>query len=94
MFFLNSKGRGDSPVPVRRSHAPSQAERPALHARRRATRPLGRPRRRRAWSACRRTTRGLKTVYNDRVVPLQQLKTISDDYAVFIIDAVNKSNAG
>ncbi len=41
-----------------------------------------------------KTTRGLETVYNDRVVPLQQLKTISDDYAVFIIDAVNKANAG
>lgn len=41
-----------------------------------------------------RTTAGLETVYNDRVVPLQQLKSISDDYAVFIIDAANKANAG
>jgi methyl-accepting chemotaxis protein len=37
---------------------------------------------------------GLLTVYNDRVVPLQQLKIIADDYAVAVIDAVNKSNAG
>ncbi len=42
----------------------------------------------------RKTSQGLETVYNDRVVPLKQLKTISDDYAVFIIDAVNKANAG
>jgi methyl-accepting chemotaxis protein len=40
------------------------------------------------------TQQGLETVYKDRVVPLEQLKTISDDYAVFIIDAVNKANAG
>jgi len=40
------------------------------------------------------TSRGLETVYNDRVVPLQQLKSIADDYAVAIIDAVNKANAG
>jgi methyl-accepting chemotaxis protein len=42
----------------------------------------------------RRTTGGLETVYSDRVVPLQQLKTISDDYAIFIIDAANKAHAG
>lgn len=36
----------------------------------------------------------LKTVYEDRVVPLQQLKLIADDYAVSVIDAVNKANAG
>jgi metallo-beta-lactamase family protein len=36
----------------------------------------------------------LKTVYEDRVVPLQQLKVISDHYAVSVIDAVNKANAG
>ncbi len=42
----------------------------------------------------RQTTRGLETVYRDRVIPLQQLKMISDDYAVFIIDAANKANAG
>ncbi len=42
----------------------------------------------------RRTNGGLETVYNDRVVPLKQLKAIADDYAVAIIDAANKANAG
>lgn len=42
----------------------------------------------------RQTNAGLETVYNDRVVPLKQLKAIADDYAVAIIDAVNKANAG
>ncbi len=42
----------------------------------------------------RETNLGLETVYNARVVPLQQLKAIADDYAVFIIDAANKANAG
>jgi len=32
----------------------------------------------------------LETVYNDRVVPLAQLKTISDMYAVNIVDATHK----
>lgn len=36
----------------------------------------------------------LKTVYEDRVVPLQQLKVIADHYAVSVIDAVNKANNG
>lgn len=40
------------------------------------------------------TKQGLETVYRDRVVPLQQLKTIADDYAVLIIDAANKSHLG
>lgn len=34
------------------------------------------------------------TIYDDRVIPLKQLKAISDDYAVLIIDAVNKANEG
>lgn len=34
------------------------------------------------------------SLYLDRVKPLGQLKEISDDYAVLIIDAVNKANAG
>ena len=42
----------------------------------------------------RKTNAGLETVYNDRVVPLKQLKAIADDYAVAIVDAVNKANAG
>lgn len=36
----------------------------------------------------------LKSVYEDRVVPLQQLKIIADRYAVNVIDVVNKANAG
>lgn len=34
------------------------------------------------------------SLYNDRVVPLKDLKVISDAYAVDVIDAVNKANAG
>ena len=45
-------------------------------------------------SALNSTNAGLETVYNDRVVPLKGLKSIADDYAVFVIDAVNKANAG
>jgi len=37
---------------------------------------------------------GLTTVYNDRVVPLKQLKVIADAYAVNVIDAVNKAHTG
>jgi methyl-accepting chemotaxis protein len=36
----------------------------------------------------------LRTVYEDRVVPLKILKQVADAYAVNIIDAVNKANAG
>jgi len=36
----------------------------------------------------------LRSVYVDRVVPLEQLKIIADDYAVLIIDTVNKAQAG
>ncbi len=42
----------------------------------------------------RKAERGLQSVYQDRVVPLKKLKSIADDYAVFIIDAVNKGDAG
>ncbi len=34
------------------------------------------------------------TIYNDRVVPLMQLKSISDAYAVSIVDVAHKSRAG
>ncbi len=37
---------------------------------------------------------GAESLYQDRVRPLQQLKTISDLYAVQVIDAVNKAHAG
>ncbi|WP_447927216.1 methyl-accepting chemotaxis protein [Vreelandella sp. EE27] len=36
----------------------------------------------------------MSSLYYDRVVPLQDLKVISDSYAVDVIDAVNKANAG
>jgi methyl-accepting chemotaxis protein len=38
--------------------------------------------------------RGVTSIYNDRVVPLKDLKVISDDYAVLVIDVINKANAG
>lgn len=37
---------------------------------------------------------GVGSLYNDRVVPLQQLKVISDEYAINVIDTVNKANNG
>jgi methyl-accepting chemotaxis protein len=36
----------------------------------------------------------IETIYDDRVVPLRDLKAVSDEYAVSIIDAVNKTNEG
>jgi PAS domain S-box-containing protein len=39
-------------------------------------------------------TETLRTVYEDRVVPLQQLKNVSDDYAVYIVDASHKTRNG
>lgn len=36
----------------------------------------------------------LRTVYEARVVPLRDLKTISDDYAVFVVDATHKVRNG
>ncbi len=38
--------------------------------------------------------RQVETIYDDRVVPLQQLKVISDDYGISVIDAVNKADTG
>ncbi|NEO26828.1 MAG: methyl-accepting chemotaxis protein, partial [Kamptonema sp. SIO4C4] len=34
-----------------------------------------------------------KTIYDDRVVPLRQLKIVSDAYAVSIVDATHKAEA-
>ena len=42
----------------------------------------------------REVNQGVDRIYLDRVVPLQDLKVIADDYAVLVIDAVNKANAG
>ena len=36
----------------------------------------------------------IKTIYEDRVVPLKDLKIIADAYAVSVIDTANKANAG
>ena len=38
--------------------------------------------------------RGVSSIYNDRVVPLKDLKIMSDEYAVNVVDAINKANAG
>lgn len=40
------------------------------------------------------TQQCVESIYKDRVIPLEQLKVISDNYAVRIVDAVNKANAG
>ncbi|WP_189473055.1 Tar ligand binding domain-containing protein, partial [Litchfieldella qijiaojingensis] len=40
------------------------------------------------------TLQSLKTVYEDRVVPLRQLSTIADAYAVNIVDTSHKVNNG
>ncbi len=37
---------------------------------------------------------GVERIYKGRVVPLKELKMIADEYAVQVIDAVNKANAG
>jgi len=42
----------------------------------------------------RRASVTLGELYNDRVVPLQQLKTVSDGYAVGIVDAAHKLRDG
>ena len=44
--------------------------------------------------ALKTTIKGVETIYEDRVVPLKQLKLVADGYAVNVIDAVNKTHAG
>ena len=39
-------------------------------------------------------TESMKSIYDDRVVPLQQLKLVSDAYAVNIVDTTHKLHAG
>lgn len=46
------------------------------------------------WYASDVANRGLQTVYNDRVVPLRDLKTISDLYAVNVVDTAHKVRNG
>lgn len=45
-------------------------------------------------SGIKATEEGLQTVYNDRVIPLEQLKQVSDLYAVNIVDTSHKVRAG
>ena len=40
------------------------------------------------------TNQSITTIYDDRVVPLKQLKSVADSYAVGVIDATNKVSAG
>ena len=42
----------------------------------------------------REKVRGLETVYLDRVVPLRDLKTIADQYAVDVVNATRKARNG
>ncbi len=41
-----------------------------------------------------KTLQGLDSVYQDRVVPLRDLKVISDEYAVAVVDAAHKARDG
>ncbi|QDL53509.1 methyl-accepting chemotaxis protein [Rhodoferax aquaticus] len=46
------------------------------------------------WSQVRQANLSLKTVYDDRVVPLSQLKTVTDMYASNILDSANRVSVG
>jgi len=46
------------------------------------------------WLLASHGTQALNTVYADRVVPLRDLKLVSDMYAVNIVDATHKARAG
>lgn len=37
---------------------------------------------------------GMDKLYQDRIIPIQKLKYIADDYAVLVIDTANKANSG
>ncbi|MFN8719376.1 MAG: MCP four helix bundle domain-containing protein, partial [Rhodospirillales bacterium] len=45
------------------------------------------------WGVDRLST-SMRTIYEDRVVPLRDLKIISDAYAVFVVDASHKVRNG
>jgi hypothetical protein len=47
-----------------------------------------------AWIGLSRQAGGLDTIYADRVVPLRDLKIVSDAYAVLIVDASHKVRNG
>ena len=42
----------------------------------------------------REAKQGVNRIYDDRIIPLEDLKVIADNYAVSVIDAINKANAG
>jgi len=46
------------------------------------------------WTSLGSSNAGLRTVYEDRVVPLRDLKVVSDMYAVNIVDASHKVRSG
>ncbi|MFN3685575.1 methyl-accepting chemotaxis protein [Salinarimonas sp.] len=46
------------------------------------------------WWSLRSMTQSLETIYHDRVVPLSDLKAVSDLYAVFVVDASHKLRDG
>ncbi len=41
-----------------------------------------------------KVNKGLETVYNDRVVPLEQLKIIADEYAINVVDTTHQTRNG
>ena len=46
------------------------------------------------WNGFKNQHASIQTIYEDRVIPLRDLKVIADAYAVSIIDLTNKTNAG
>jgi methyl-accepting chemotaxis protein len=46
------------------------------------------------WIGSKNQHASIQTIYEDRVIPLRDLKIIADAYAVSIIDLTNKTNAG
>lgn len=46
------------------------------------------------WNGTKKQNASIQTIYEDRVIPLRDLKVIADAYAVSIIDLTNKTNAG
>jgi methyl-accepting chemotaxis protein len=47
-----------------------------------------------SWNGFKNQHASIQTIYEDRVIPLRDLKVIADAYAVSIIDLTNKTNAG
>lgn len=47
-----------------------------------------------SWKESRAQRDSIQTIYEDRVVPMRDLKIIADAYAVSVIDLTNKTNAG